>query len=84
MKVRPSHQPGHVVFDVSSRDMVFLAGAGSLSDVISTVVEEEISFREQLNERASKQTRLLEEILARSQLLVSLEIKRSMLHEENH
>jgi hypothetical protein len=52
--------------------------------VISTVVEEEISFREQLNERASKQTRLLEEILARSQLLVSLEIKRSMLHEENH
>jgi hypothetical protein len=44
MKVRPSHQPGHVVFDVGGRDIALLANAESLPEVISTVVEQESFF----------------------------------------
>ena len=75
MKIKPSRQAGHVVFEVGTRDTVLLAHVENVPDVISTVVEDESFSCEQLDERANKITHLLEEILARPQLPTVLEIQ---------
>jgi len=66
MKIKPSRQPGHVVFDVGASDVSLLENITGGPDVVSTVVGYENTFQAQLNERANKRTRLMEEILSRS------------------
>jgi len=81
MKVKRSRQTGHVVFDLAPGDVSLMAmvHAEREPELISTVVEEESAFREGLNERATKKTRLLEEILSRSRMLTELELEKSRL-----
>lgn len=68
MKTEPSRQTGHIVFDVGASDVSLLENITGEPDMVSTVVEQESAFREELNERANKRTRVMEEILSRSQL----------------
>jgi hypothetical protein len=84
MRVKPARQPGHVVFDLAPGDAALLAGGETKPepDVVLTVVEEERAFREQLNQRATAKTHLLEEILSRSGALPALELEKLELDRE--
>jgi hypothetical protein len=65
MKTQPSRIPDEVVVDVTCRNVPLLANPENSRDLVSTVATEDDHFRAHLDERASKQTRLLEEILSR-------------------
>ena len=80
MKIKPSRQPGHVVFDVGAGDLPLLDHVENEPEMVSTVVEEETTYRDQLAVRANKRTALLDEILSRTEALVSLELKRAKLN----
>jgi len=70
MKLKPSQKPGPVIVDLAPPDVALLADTKSEPDkTVATVVETENTFREELVQRATKNTVLMEEILSRTQTM---------------
>ncbi|HEU5123866.1 MAG TPA: hypothetical protein VFW05_07370 [Verrucomicrobiae bacterium] len=84
MKVKPSQKPGHVIVDLAAPDVALLANTKSEStEAAVTVVEAENTFREELIQRATKNTVLMEEILSRTQTTTYRDFIRTELDREN-
>jgi hypothetical protein len=65
MKAKPSAQPGHVVFDVSPRDVPRPANTEDAPEKELKPDNADTSGFDHLDERATCRTRVLEEILSR-------------------
>jgi predicted metal-dependent HD superfamily phosphohydrolase len=79
MRIKPARQPGHVVFDIDAGDVALLRSGDVAPEFVSTVVEEENAYLEEIHHRANRRTQLLDEILARSRTLASLSIEKAKL-----
>jgi hypothetical protein len=78
MKVKPSQEPGHVIFDLAAQDVALLAKMAPEPEM-PVAEAESSSFCEELNERATKITDLMEEILSRIQVEPPLNLPRTEL-----
>jgi hypothetical protein len=67
MKLKPSQKRRPVIVDLAAPDMSLLANTKSEpNETVTTAVESENIFREELVQRATKNTVLMEEILSRT------------------
>jgi hypothetical protein len=65
MKVETSPQRGQVALEAVARDVLLLAETVTGTHVVATVIEEVNAFQTELADRATRQTRVLVEILNR-------------------
>ena len=65
MKVETSSQPDQMVIDLGARDVRQSSGTATATDVLAIVVEEATAYQTELADRATRQTRVLVEILSR-------------------